>query len=140
MPEMPAPQGAVPQPPGSPGQSPGQPPPGASPATGPTQNRGYEVAAQKLVGLALIVLEQAGPVAGANTDMGREIYKSISGLAKMVPPGTVTPADIKNVAEQVLMKTQQFQGQMQQMRGAQGAPQGAPQGQPGAAQMARPAA
>ena len=107
----------------APGQ--GQPPSiGSSPASQPTQNRGNEVAAQKMVGLALLVLEQAGPVAGANTDIGKEVYSSISRLAKLVPPGTVTPADIKRVVEQLMLKQQQFQGQMQQMRGAQAQGQG----------------
>lgn len=113
----------TPQSPGSSAAPQGQPPSGSSPLAQPTQNRGNEVAAQKLVGLALLVLEQAGPIAGANTRIGNEVYSTIAKLARLVPEGTVTPADIRQVAQQVLMKTNQFQQQMQARQG-QGQPQG----------------
>lgn len=131
MPEMPVSSPSSPQSPGAPANPQAQPPSGSSPAVQPTQNRGNEVAAQKMAGLALLVLEQAGPIAGANTDIGKEIYSSIARLAKYVPPGTVTPQDIRQVAQQVLIKSQQFQ-QMQSAR--------AQQAQPQQAAMMRPAA
>lgn len=127
MPDMPAPPVPSPQSPGASAAPQGQPPSGSSPVAQPTQNRGNEVAAQKLVGLALMVLEQAGPISGANTEIGKEVYSSIAKLARLVPPGTVTPADIRQVAQQVLMKTNQFQQQMQQAQKPQAAPQSAPQ-------------
>lgn len=121
----------------------GQPhvaPSGSSPATGPTPNQGYAVAAQKMTGLALLVLEHALPLAGAGSELGRDIHSSIGRLARHVPPGTVTPQDVKNVIQQLLIKQEQFQQNVQALRARQaqgqqqgGAPQGAPQAAPQAA-------
>jgi len=109
----------------APGQSPA--PIGPSPATGPTQNQGYQVAAQKMAGLALLVLEQAMPLAGASSELGKEIHKAIGGIAKHVPPGSVTPADVKNVIQQLLLKQEQFGAQMQRLKSQQAQAQQQPQ-------------
>lgn len=124
------------------GQHPGTPPSGMSPATGPTQNRGYEVAAQKMVGLALLILESALPMAGAGTPMGNEVHKAIGGLAKHVPPGTVTPQDIQSQMQKMMLKQQQAGAQMAQMKMAQqqqGAVGGAPMPPSGGAPMVKAA-
>jgi hypothetical protein len=97
------------------------------------------------MGMALMIMEQAVPLAGASSEEGGSLLKSIQMLAKHVPPGSVTPADIQNVAQQVLLKARQGQQQMQQMHAQQaggGQPKppqaGAPPGgaAPGAAQAA----
>lgn len=113
---------------------------GASPATQPTQNKGYEVAGQKMVGLALLILEQALPLAGAGSEPGKVIHKSIGDLSKLVPPGAVTPQDVQNVLQQLMMKQAQFSQQMNQMKQQQAQPAQAGAPQPGGApQMARAA-
>lgn len=128
----------MPQPPGAVAPVAAQPhiaPTGSSPATGPTPNQGYAVAAQKMTGLALLVLEQALPLAGAGSELGRDIHSSIGRLARHVPPGTVTPADVKNVVQQLLLKQEQFNQHVQMLRAhqAQAAQHGVPQAPPQAA-------
>lgn len=100
-----------------------------------------------MAGLALLILERALPLAGASGDLGRSIHSAIGQISKHVPPGAVTPADIKNQMEQLMLRQQQFGAQMQRMR-AQAAQQGggtpaaapaAPQAQTGAAPQARAA-
>lgn len=91
-----------------------------------------------MVGLALLILEQALPLAGAGTEQGKVIHKSIGDLAKLVPPGAVTPQDVQNVMQQLLLKQQQFGQQMQQMRQQQAPPQAGVQ-PGGAPPMARAA-
>jgi hypothetical protein len=86
------------------------------------------VAGIKMVGMALMALEQAVPLLGANSDPGKDVLSTISRLSKHVPPGTVTPADMKLALEKMMMQQQQFGQQMQQMRGQAVQPQ-----QPGAA-------
>jgi hypothetical protein len=84
-----------------------------------------------MTGMALLVLEQALPLWGAGSEPGRAVHKAIGDLAKFVPPGSVTPADVKNVVQQMLMKQEQFGAQMQQMKRQQ--MQGQAQPQAGAA-------
>ncbi|MDE2097102.1 MAG: hypothetical protein KGL39_07640 [Patescibacteria group bacterium] len=102
--QAPHPQGMMPQP----AQS---PPAGISPATQPTRNAGYEIAAQKMTGLALLILERAMPLAGSNTPLGNEIHKCIGGLSKHVPAGSVTPADVASQIQQLMLKQQEFGAQ-----------------------------
>jgi hypothetical protein len=93
-----------------------------------------------MMGLALIVMEQAVPLAGAATAVGGDLLSAIKLVAKHVPPGSVTPADINNVVQSLMMKQQQATQQIQQMRQQQAQPQQqpAPQAQPpgGGAAMA----
>ena len=139
MPDVPGQQAPTPQP--AAGAAQGQPPFGSSPATQPTQNSGYKVAGLKLVGLALMALENSIPMLGAGTPEGSDVLSSIQKMSKHVPPGTITPADVINVAKNIMMKAQQGQQQMQAMQAQkmqqgqmpQAAPQQAPQAMPRAA-------
>jgi hypothetical protein len=87
-----------------------------------------------MMGMALMALEQAVPLLGANSEPGKDVLQTISRLSKHVPPGTVTPADVKLALEKMMMQQQQFGQQMQQMRGQAAQPgAGAPQQPPGGA-------
>ena len=103
-----------------------QPPFGSSPATGPTQNKGQEAAAVKIVAVATDGLLLAVQLVGANSESGRVILESVQKLAKLVPPGSVSGADKMKVMQSLAMAAQKQGQQMSQMR-----PQGAPQAQPG---------
>jgi len=109
-----------------------QAPFGSSPATGPTPNKGFEAAAQRL-GLVIKQLEELIPMVGAASEHGREVMKALTILVKLVPAGSNSPAAEKNNIEQMAMRNtrdnQQMQAlQQQKMQSAQGA-----QGQPAAA-------
>lgn len=110
---MPVPPAAQMPNPGAMMQQPAQPPAGISPATQPTRNAGYEIAAQKMAGLALLIMERAMPLAGSNTPLGNELHKCIGGLAKHVPAGAVTPADIQSQIQQLMLRQQEFGAQKQ---------------------------
>ena len=130
MPDM-QPGQAQPHPPS--GQAPGQPPFGSSPATGPTQNKGQEAAAVKILAVATDGLMLAVQMVGPTSEAGRGILEAIQKLAKLVPPGSVTPQDKMKVMQQLTMAAQKQGQQMSQMRPG-GAPPGQPQpGQPHAA-------
>lgn len=92
----------------------GQPPFGSSPATGPTQNAGYQ--AQGLQGLSLVVkgLERLIPLLGAGSDAGQDALEALKKLSKHIPPGTVSPAAQQNEMEKQRMAFLQKQGMMQQ--------------------------
>ena len=77
-----------------------------------------------MMGMAIMALEQAVPLLGAASEPGKDVLQAITRLSKHVPPGTVTPADVKNMLDALMMKQQQFGQQMQQMKAAPG---GAPQ-------------
>lgn len=125
---------SAPPPPGSAAPAPGQPPFGSSPATGATQNPGFQIAGIKKLGLALVMLEEALPLLGAASEPGKDVLSVVSKLAKHVPPGAVTPADIQSQLQQLMVKQQQNAQQMTQMRAAQMHPGAQPgqqmQGQP----------
>lgn len=105
---------------------------------GATQNRGYEMAGIKQVGLALLILESAQPLVGSGTEPGKIVHRCIGDLAKIVPPGTVTPADIRNAMQQLMVKQAQFNQVQNQMRAhaMQGAAGAAPAQAAPAAQAA----
>ena len=137
MPDM-QPGQAQPQPPS--GQAPGQPPFGSSPATGPTQNKGQEAAAVKILAVATDGLMLAVQMVGPTSEAGRGILEAIQKLAKLVPPGSVSAQDKMKVMQQLTMAAQKQGQQMSQMRPG-GAPPGQPQpGQPPAAPHQMPAA
>lgn len=103
--------------------APQQPPFGQTPVTGPTPNKGFEAAALKRVGLVVKQLTETLQLAGATSDVGKDILKAINMLVKHVPSGAVTPADEKASLERMQMQNTQ-NGQMQQQM-KQGAAQGA---------------
>ena len=107
-------------------QSPQQPPFGQSPVTGPTPNKGFEAAALKRVGLVVKQLTDILSLAGATSDVGKDILKAINMLVKHVPSGAVTPADERAGLERQMMQNTQNSQMQQQMK--QGAAQGG--GQP----------
>ena len=99
---------------------------GSSPATGPTANRGYEVAAKQGMGVVMQALERLLPMVGAGSDMGKDILSMLKMASKHVQPGEVTPAAAKNEMDKAQLANTQNMAQMQRMR-AQQAP--AAQGQ-----------
>lgn len=131
-------------PPSAPAQqgSPQQPPFGASPATGPVPNKGYEAAVLQRLGLVLKQLMEMQSMAGA-TDVGKDVNKAIGILLKHVPDGSVSPAAEKSNIDRMSMQNTQQNAQMQALRqrmmqgggggGAQGAPPMPPQQQMAAA-------
>lgn len=113
---MPAPAPAAP---GAQGQA---APFGQSPVTGPTPNKGFEAAALKRVGLVVKQLTELLQLAGASTDVGKDILKAINMLVKHVPSGSVSPADEKGEMERRSMANTQNNQQMQALRQSQQPP------------------
>lgn len=83
-----------------------------------------------MMGLGLMLLEQAVPMVGASTPEGQDLLRAITNIGKHVPPGSVTPQDINNVIQGIMIKQRQGMQQMQQMKQQQ--MQHAAQPQPGA--------
>jgi len=126
-----APQGAPPQP--------QQPPFGSSPATGPTPNKGYEAAAMQRVGVLVKQMTEILPMVGATSELGQALMKSMTSLAKHVPPGSTSNAAEKNSIEKMAIQNQQ-NGQMQQQMKQPGQSGAAPPpSMPGAPQMPKAA-
>jgi len=107
-----------------------QPPMGASPATGPTPNKGYEAAAMQKVAVVIKQLESALPLVGSGSDLGKAILDALNKLAKHVQPGSTSQAAQRNEIDQMQMKNMQAQ-QMQKQLAAGGGQGGAPGGAPG---------
>ena len=131
-----------PPPGGAPGGGGPQPPPmGSSPATGPTPNRGYEVAAQQGLGVIIHALENLLPKVGSTSDMGKDIMAMIKTASKHVQPGAVTPAAMSNELQKAQLNNTQNMAMMQRLRqqqagGGAGGPQpGMPPGGGGAPPM-----
>ena len=114
--------------PAAPQQQP-QAPSGVSPATGPTQNKGYEAAAAQRLGLVIKQLEELISMSGATSEVGQAALKMLNIGVKLVPPGSVSPASAKNNIEQMAMRNAQANQQMQALKQQQ---QGGQGGQPGA--------
>lgn len=118
-PVQPATAGAAPPNPGAAGaggpQS-GAAPMGSSPATGPTANRGYEVAAKQGMGVIMQGLERLLPMVGAASDMGKDILAMLKTASKHVQPGEVTPAAAKNEMDKAQFGNAQNMAMMQRMR------------------------
>lgn len=74
------------------------------------------MAGLKMVGMGLMALEQAVPMLGSSSEEGQAVLSTIQKIAKMVPPGTVTPADMMTVMQKLMAQQQQFGQQMSQMR------------------------
>ena len=87
------------------------------------------------MGLVLKQLGEMIPLAGATSEMGMAIMDMIKKGSKFVPQGSVTPAGEKNQIDNMAMKNQQNNQQMQAImaqKAQAGAQGGAPGGQPGA--------
>ena len=104
--------------PGTPGAAPqaAEAPLGVSSATGPTPNKGYEAAAKQRLGVVIRQLEQMVPLAGANSEIGKDILKALNMLAKHIQPGEVTPAAERNTLETMSMQNQQNMAMQQQLK------------------------
>lgn len=113
--------------PTAPGAQPQQAPFGQSPVTGPTPNQGFEAAALKRVGLVVKQLTEVLQLAGASSEVGKDILKAINMLVKHVPSGSVTPADEKGETERRAMANTQNNQQMQSLRQSQQPQGGQPQ-------------
>ena len=68
-------------------------------------------------------------MAGATSEIGKACLDALNKLVKYVPPGSVNPAAAKNNIEQMAMKNQQQNQQMQAIKA-----QSMGGGQPGAQQ------
>ena len=114
-----------------------QPPFGSSPATGPTQNAGYEAQAAQQLGFIVKQLEQLVAKSGATSEIGKVALDALNKLVKFVPQGAVSPASQRNQIEQMAMKNteqgQSMQALQQRMQGGQQGAQGPPQPQATAA-------
>jgi hypothetical protein len=114
---------------------------GSSPATGPTPNRGYEVAAQQGLGVIIHALENLLPKVGSTSDMGKDIMSMIKVASKHVQPGAVTPAAMSNELQKAQLANTQNSAMMQRLMaqkagGGAGGPQpGMPPGGGGAPPM-----
>ena len=106
---------------------------GVSSATGPTPNKGYEAAAKQRLGVVIRQLEQMVPLAGATSEIGKDILKALNMLAKHIQPGEVTPAAERNTLESQMMQNQQNMAMQQQLRAQGGASSGTPGGASGGA-------
>lgn len=111
----------------------GQPatPFGASPATQPTPNKGFEAAGLQRLGSVIKQLEELIPMFGAASDPGKACLDALNKLVKYVPAGSVTPASQRNNIEQMAMRNTQQNQQMQALKqqAAQGGAAPQPQSQ-----------
>lgn len=84
------------------------------------------------VGVLVKQMTDILPMVGATSELGQAIMKSITALAKHVPPGSNSNAAEKNSIEKMAIQNQQNGAMQQQMKQPGGAP-GA--GAPGGASM-----
>ena len=105
---------------------------GASPATGPTPNKGFEAAGLQRLGIVIKQLEQLVPLLGAGSEPGKAVLEALTKLAKHVPSGAATPGAERANIDRMAMQNAQNNSAMQRMKQQQaGGGQGA--GPPGAA-------
>lgn len=126
---MPATAGQIPGQPTPAPVVPKEPPFGQSSATQPTPNRGNEAGALQKLAMAVKLLGDAFSQAGATSELGQGIMKHLSGLAKLVPPGTSTPASENNTLQNVALKNAQQNRAMEMMRAQRAQATAAPPGQ-----------
>ncbi len=91
------------------------------------------------VGVLVKAMTELLPMVGATSDLGQALMKSISVLAKHVPPGTTSNTAEKNAIEKMAIQNQQNAGMQQQLK-AQGQPQQQPASMPPKPQMPMPQA
>lgn len=89
---------------------------GASSATGPTPNKGYEAAGVQKIGVLIKQMTDILPMVGATSELGQAVMKAIQSFAKFVQPGAVTPTAERNVLEQGMIKNAQQSAMLQQLR------------------------
>jgi hypothetical protein len=118
-----------------------QSPMGNSPVTGPTPNQGYQAAGLQRVGVAVKVLTEALPLLGAGSDLGQAVLDALKKLSKLTQPGEMTPSAERNQLQDMMVRNQQQNGQLQamQQRQAAGAQGGGPGGGAPGAGMQRAA-
>lgn len=92
---------------------------GASPASGPTPNRGFEAAGLQRLGLVIKQLEALVPMLGSGSEPGKDVLKALNMLSRHVPSGSVTPAAERNNIERMAMQNAQNNQAMQQLRARQ---------------------
>lgn len=97
---------------------PGTPPMGASQATQPTQNQGFQAAGIQRLGLIVKLMEQTVPLLGAASEPGKDLLQALTRLSKHVPPGAVSPASQQNTMQNLMMRQAQMGPAMAAMRGA----------------------
>jgi hypothetical protein len=134
MPGISPPAAAPGGPPPQGAQQPQQAPFGSTSATGPTPNKGYEAAAMQRVGVLVKAMTDILPQVGATSDLGQALMKSITLLAKHVPPGTNSNAAEKNSIEKMDIQNQ-INGAMQQQLKQPGQAAQIPPSMPKPAQM-----
>lgn len=81
----------------------------------------------KMAGMAQKVLEMVIPLAGSSSPLGQTVMKALKEIGAHVPPGAVTPADMQNMIQQLIMRQAQFGKNMQMMRQRSAQPQQAAQ-------------
>ena len=123
-----------------------EPPFGASSATGPTPNAGYEAGGMQILGVVMKQLTNALPMLGASSEAGQMVLDFLKKIGKLVPAGSVSPAAEQNVMQAAMIKQAQQAKMIQDMRaqqaqaamgGGQGqAPPGAPPGPAAAPRIA----
>jgi hypothetical protein len=91
----------------------------------PSSNAGYEQAAMQKIAVAMKSLEPVLQMVGAGSEIGREVLKALNVLAKVAPPGSVSPEGQKNEAQNSLMAALKNAAMMAQMK-KQGLGGGAP--------------
>jgi hypothetical protein len=74
------------------------------------------------VGVLVKQMTEILPMVGATSDLGQAIMKSITALAKHVPPGATSNAAEKNSIEKMAIQNQQNGAMQQQMKQPGGAP------------------
>lgn len=125
----------------------GMPPIGSSPATQPVADRGMQAAGLAKIQVVVKLLESILPMVGAGTDSGKAVLESLSKLAKLIQPGSVSPGVEQSALSGLQNQNRQQAPQIAAMRAAAGGPGmgqpgpsgGQPQIPPGlAAMMQRP--
>ncbi len=110
---------------------------GTSPVTGPTPNKGIEVAGVQKLGSVINQLTEVLKMVGATSEMGQAVMKALQGLAKLVPPGASNSASESNNIQNMALKNAQNKSMLQQMNpaamGGAGGGQAPPPGMPQAA-------
>ena len=112
---------------------------GSTSATGPTANKGYEAAAMQRVGVLVKQMTEILPMIGATSDLGQALMKSITALAKHVPPGSNSNAAEKNAIEKMALQNQQNGAMQQQLKTQPPGGGQAPPSMPQAPQMPKAA-
>lgn len=70
----------------------------------------------KMAGMGLKVLEMVVPLAGSSSELGKAVMDAIKKIGAFVPPGAVTPADMQNMMQQLMLRQKQFGQNVQAMR------------------------